>query len=346
VAIAACLLLLAAESPARATPSSRLVYSRTADSAACPDEEALRQAVTKRFGYDPFFAWAKQTVSVQIWRSDGHYRSRILVIDERGVARGARELSSDSADCADLFGATALAVSIALDASARLAADSAAAPAPAAASSEQPASPPAPEVPSPQAAGMFSAPADAPAPGASPPDAGHARSAAHGAIHAFAGVDLLGSVGMQPSLAGGTAVYVGLRRSAFSAALEGQLDAPASVDVTATGGRVTSSIVAASLVPCFHVAFGSACLVGSLGEVRASGSGVADPASSTALMAAAGGRLGAEIPLSEGLFLRLHGDLLANLSPPTLRLNRAVADEWTAPYVAGVFGGGLLVRFP
>jgi len=73
-------------------------------------------------GYDPFFPWAKQTIVVQVWREHQRLRARVQLVDGEGTSRGTRELtaSSDSADCAELFDATALAISIALDAAAAL----------------------------------------------------------------------------------------------------------------------------------------------------------------------------------------------------------------------------------
>ena len=108
---------------ASATPSARLVYSRSSDAESCPDQDAMQRAVATRFGYDPFFAWAKEIVVVQIWRGGSRYRSRVQVVDMQGIARGTRELSSDRDACAELFDATALAISIALDASAQKEAD-------------------------------------------------------------------------------------------------------------------------------------------------------------------------------------------------------------------------------
>ena len=101
---------------ALATPSARLVYTRTEDAASCPDESALRKAVEARFGYDPFFAWARQSVVAQISREGSRYVARVQLVDEQGLAHGTRELRSDDDTCADVFDASALAISIALDA--------------------------------------------------------------------------------------------------------------------------------------------------------------------------------------------------------------------------------------
>src|SRR6516225_97288 len=88
---------------AHASPSARLVYARSPDAATCPDEAALRKAVTARFGYDPFFPWAMQAVVVQVWRTPHGFASRVQAVDEHGLALGTRELSSEGQSCDELF---------------------------------------------------------------------------------------------------------------------------------------------------------------------------------------------------------------------------------------------------
>src|SRR4030081_2361177 len=88
------LALLTAVRSAHASPSARLVYARSADAASCPNETTLRRAVAARFGYDPFFAWARQTVVVQISRDGRRYTARVQLVDDQGLARGARELAA------------------------------------------------------------------------------------------------------------------------------------------------------------------------------------------------------------------------------------------------------------
>ncbi len=77
---------------ARATPTSRLVYSRTAEAATCPDEQALRRAVAARVGYDPFFAYANRTIVSALSRRDGAFVGTVDLIDE--VHRGDRPVSA------------------------------------------------------------------------------------------------------------------------------------------------------------------------------------------------------------------------------------------------------------
>jgi hypothetical protein len=337
-----CSLMLAAS--ASASPSARLVYSRTQLAATCPDEPALRKAVAARVGYDPFFPWAKQTVVVQVSHDHGAFTARVQVIDEQGVAEGTRELTSTQADCAELFDAAALAIAIALDAVAPPE------PPPAAGSaSTAPASPstPVPDAPVPEApppplvapeetvpsltSALSDGSADAP-PNAAPP---HRPSF-------FAGVDALGSLETAPSVDVGAAVFAGARYRFLSAALEFRVDAPASTTFPENTGSVSSWLYAGSLVPCAHYGIGSVCAVGMLGSLNASGD-ARESFSKNARFAAVGGRIGIELGLTERLAIRAHIDLLRNLAPASLYIDE---QHWTAGPVAGTAAAGLVVRFP
>ena len=312
--------------PAWATPSARLVYARAPDAASCPDETTLRSAVAARFGYDPFFPWAKQTVVVQMWRSDHRYRARVQMVDAQGMAQGTRELASDGDSCSTLFDTTALAISIALDAAAKL----------------EPPPPPEPASPPPGAV----PPEPAPAPqydDQSPPRPSEGPSPqAPGPWRGFAGAALLGSANVAPSLAAGFAAFGEARWHDASLALEARIDAPASMDV-APGGRVTSWIFGAGLVPCGHYAVASLCAVGFLGSLQAWSSNVSSPRADQALFVAAGGRVGLEWPLSDALALRAQLDVLRNVRPAAFQIDTQV---WSAPDFLVTAGAGVAVRFP
>jgi hypothetical protein len=315
--------LLAPSTRAIASPSARLVYSRSSDAGSCPDEEAMRRAVASRFGYDPFFPWAPRTVVVQVWRSASRYRARVQVVDEQGVARGTREISSDRDECAELFDATALAISIALDASAK------SEPPPAAPLPAAPEPPPTQQSlpPPPTDRAPVEEPPLAPAPAPKP--------------RPFGGVDVIGSAGTAPSPVIGGAAFFGVRVRALSLALEGRVDAPAST--SPSQGQIATWLIAGNLVPCLHFGPGSACLLGSLGQLRAFASSGSSPSSGTALFAAAGARLGGELRLSDVLALRMHADFLVNIDPCIVRLGGN--QVWPAPDVAGTLGAGLVVHF-
>jgi hypothetical protein len=326
--------------PARATPSARLVYSRTVEAASCPAESELRTAVATRLGYDPFFPWAKQAVIVQILRQRARYVARVLLLDEQGITHGAREFTSDQRACSDIFDAVALAISIAVDAASK-SNPSSEAPEPSSAppASSTPAPPPAPEPP-----------AELPPTAPGPPSEAHAGVPAVAStprVHVDVGIDALGSVGMVPSASPGVSAFARGRVNSWSLSIEVRADLPESKARAAElgGGRVEAWLPAVGLAPCFHVRYAAACALAMLGSLQASGQYI-DPRSSGATpFIAAGARLGVEVPESAMVALRIHVDGVANLHRARLMLGRS--DEvWPAPPFAGTLGAGVVVRFP
>jgi hypothetical protein len=313
---------LAVSTNAFASPSARLVYARAPEAAACPDESMLRKAVAMRFGYDPFFAWAKQTVVVQIWRDHGRHRARVQLVGETGVAQGVRELTSDQETCLELFEATALAISIALD----MTDTSAAAPAPAPPSLTEPETSPT------VAAATPPVQADA--------DVSSQRTLRTPRIRWTVGIDGVLDVDTSPSVAPGLAVSVRGRAGSLSMGVEALGDV--SVPSTLGEGRVESSVAAGALVPCGHVGVVFLCAVGELGRWTAWGLDVIGSQTRGTLFAEAGARVGLEWPLSETLALRLRGDALLNLHQSALEL---VGRSWPAPSVSYDAGLGLAITF-
>jgi hypothetical protein len=108
-------MTLLASSRAAATPTARLTLVRGAGADRCPDEDFLRKAVATRLGYDPFFAWARKTVIIEVSRTQGGFRGRAQIVDDKGVVLGERVLESKGDDCAEPMTALGLDISIALD---------------------------------------------------------------------------------------------------------------------------------------------------------------------------------------------------------------------------------------
>jgi hypothetical protein len=339
------LSLACAASTAQATPSARLVYTRSEDAARCPDEAALRKAVAARFGYDPFFAWARQTVVVQIWRDGsppaGRYMARVQLVDDQGVARGTREIRSDSDDCPELFGAAALAISIALDAS------SAAGPPPVERGVEHDAPSPEPPPPAPTDPSVRPpvAPSTEPRPRetATPPGATAAPSAFR------AGMGALAATFIGPNVAPGIVVFADVRARALSLGLELQADVstPAEVSLPESApptGQVASALFAGAVVPCIHYRSMFGCGLAVVGLLQAWGWGVAEAGSSGAPFVALGGRAGAEWPISPRLFVRVHVDVLANVTRASLAVDDQVV--WSVPPAGGALGVALGTSLP
>ncbi len=316
---------------ASASPSARLVYARAADTSACPDETALRKAVAARFGYDPFFPWAKQTIVVQVWRDRTRLRARVQLVGENGVTQGTRELTSDRETCSELFDATALAISIALDLTEPPAV--APAPEPAARAPAPPAAPQtSPGVTTEAAPWPPPAPRDADVPAQSPIRTPRVRWTLS--------VEGVVDVDTSPSVAPGLAVSIRGRMGALSVGVEALGDV--SVPSTLGPGRVESSVTAGALVPCGYIGPAFLCAVGELGQWTAWGLDVIGSQTRGTLYAEAGGRVGLEWPLSEMLALRIHGDVLANLHRSALEL---VGRSWAAQPASYTAGLGLAATF-
>jgi len=359
-ALAAPIASLATVSSAHASPSARLVYSRTAEAVTCPDEGALRKAVATRFGYDPFFPSAPKVVVVQMWRDRGRLRSRVQLVDEQGMARGTRELTSDEqASCASLFGATALAISIALDTldTAAASSDDASPTSDGGATAFSSSSTPAP-VPSttgaPPTAGISSSPVDAtPTPSASddraarettgpPPEAGSARNGRIAQWTIGLGVSVSSGTAPAPTLA--SAIFASIRWGRASLSIDGSAGESLPTHLGDPGQIVQSSLIVGDVAPCLHAGPLFGCALGTLGTLVAWSRDVANPQTQVRLFASAGGRVGLEWAVSAAFAVWLRADASADLTPRTFLVG---SDEtWsTWPIVIGA-GAGLAMRLP
>jgi len=313
---------------ARASPTSKLVYSRSVDADSCPDEQALRRAVAARVGYDPFFAYATRTIVASLTRRGQAFVATVDLVDEGGVSHGARELRSEG-ECRELLDAAALAIAIAIDPQS-LTRPAAAAPA----QDEPPAPAPPPAVvvtpPQPAADAPATAPPAPPSEGSEPP----------WSFDASAG--LAGSVGFAPGPSAGLALGADARWRWLSLGLEGRVDAPASTSGSA-GGTVSSWLVLGAVVPCAHLGSFFGCALVQAGSAQTSGSGVPDARSQALPWLAAGGRLGVHLHMTDDTLLRLHADVVANLDPMTLQLYGG--NVWPAPPVAASLGADVVLHF-
>jgi hypothetical protein len=322
--------LLAGSSAARAAPTARLVYSRTAGAEACPDEGEMRRAIAERVGYDPFFPWAQKTVVASMApASPQGFIATVSLVDEHGYSHGAREIHT-SGRCAELREAAALAIAIAID------------PQLLAPRAEDPPAPP----PSPPPV-----PPEAPAPPASPAPAARAPIAAAPALRAppspgppvmvegSAGV--VGSLGVAPLATVGLSLGVSARRGHGSLGVEARVDAPSPKSVQG-GGNVLFWLATAGLTVCGHAGPFLACALGQLGSMQTSGD-VAGAHPASYLWGAAGGRLGWTLPITETSGLRLRGDVLADLDRATIVLHLTALAP--APPVTGSLGIEYVLRF-
>jgi hypothetical protein len=308
----ACALLvfsLLTPRAASGAASARLVYVRGPGGEQCPQEQAIRAAVRMRLGYDPFYAWARDTLFVRVTQTDGVFRVQITLAGDDNTQRGAREISAREADCAAIVDAMALTISLAIDPTSIIGLPSTSAPA----SSENPApaTPSAPRGPTPSApdASAPTLPSPPPQPDA-PRTAFAVRRAEASAVQAWLGASTRVSLGTAPAAAVGGVLSADARWRALSLAIEGRADVDASGASSVQGVLVRSRVLVASLVPCIHLAHVFGCLVASVGYLTAQseGTGVSS-ITSNAPWWALGPRAGVDLPLSRAFALDAYAEV-------------------------------------
>ncbi|MEZ4410129.1 MAG: hypothetical protein R3A52_27180 [Polyangiales bacterium] len=342
----AALLVAPAASAQHNSPTAVLRYERGEGASACPDAQAVRDAVAARLGYDPFRESAPMTVRATITRHRRRLRGRVEVTDAAGAAVGTREIESSRRDCAEIASALTLAVSIVIDPlSLTRPAPAPAPPAPAPAPAPAPPPPPPPQP-------VVAAPAPPPpAPPPAPPRPPRSPSR-RPALEVTLGGGL--AFGHTPGLTGAVTASVGLRWSVVSLAIEGDhafLSTAAREDGGA--GEVQGSLSTGRLVPCLRQRLGArvdgaACGVVALGALGATAVGVDVSRPDTAFYAAVGLRLAARVALSPLLGLRVRADLLGALTPISLVIRDGTQElvVWSASPAALTAGIDLTATFP
>lgn len=309
-------------------PTASLRYTRGAGAERCPNAETLRSAVAARLGRDPWDQAAACTIIVAIAREGAGLRARVELRAGNGRVTGLREMTSVGQDCIELAAAVQLAISLAIDPL------SFTRPAKAASLGAS-----AQTIPGAAADRVEARRAEKPA----PPAVAKTPAEQDPGLRVEISLGGLAALGSAPSVAGGFALQGRLRWGKWSAALEGRIDLPAYQEIP--GGEVSSSLLMAGGLGCLHVRSFFGCGLAYVGALRAAGHDVPLPRRTTLLYAAAGARLGFEIPLYSVLSLRLSGDLLATLTRITLRESGGPAEYWTTPPLSGAFGAAAVGRF-
>ncbi len=310
---------------AEAAATARLVYSRAHGAESCADEEALRRAVASRIGYDPFFPWATKTIVAGMApTAPAGFVASVNLVDEHGMEHGTRALRTEGS-CSELLDAAALAIAIAIDPLSLAAAKPAAA------------EPPRGEVAAPSAAPVYPSTTFA-----TERIAVGERAVSPPGLVVQGGAGAVASTGVAPLPAVGFTAGVAVRRRGLSVAIEGRIDAPASAAAPG-GGRASSWLAEAALLPCAHAGPVFVCAVGQLGSMQVASKGVSNGGYDSVRWLAVGGRFGAQLPLGGEMGLRVWSDVVGDLEPTTLQLNHAMV--WQAPEVASSLGADVVVQF-
>lgn len=303
----ALLALTSVTRVAEAGLSARLVYLRAGTAEGCPDQSALKQAVARRLGYDPFLLSASHTVIAEVSGNGDALKARARLLDDAGIVLGSRELSaSGSEGCSELLASLALAISLTLDPMAPAAVESE--PAPAAdhgsLSTDKPVRPSAESTILPRRAPLARTP-----PVDAPPQP--KRVPLHWRLRA----GVLATAQWVPALSPGASLGASVRHGAW----ELGLDAAGVASQTQRSDQGLSakvSLAYLALSPCLRIGMAGVCAFGSLGRYAALGSGVAQPRAGDHWHGAAGVRLMTELSLSARWSLIAVADGVRTLSRP------------------------------
>ena len=304
--------LAATSRPALASASAHLVYLRGPGAEQCAGEQALRAAVSARLGYDPFFAWAHETLFAEIQHADGAFHAVVKLVDENNLQRGAREISVRGDDCSVVIDAMGLTISLTID------------PASVIGRSVQQHPDPEPSVDAAVVTPSLPPPRQVinPAPPRAP------------GLSLHAGMGLIGSMYAAPAPTAGAIAFVGLAWRALSLDVEARADYPATGDGNLPGGsRVRTWLFAGSLVPCVHIGFAFGCVVVGEGALGAAARSV-HQTEKYGPWSAIGGRLGVEWgPFGPPLSLRASAELLGIPTRDSLAVDDApvyLVPPWSA----------------
>ena len=207
----------------------------------------LRNAVSARLGYDPFFPWADRTIVARIEAEHGVVRGSVELLDEQGLVRGSRKLQARETQCEELVSGMALAISIAVD------------PTSLDRGGQTPAAASAADEKDPEGEDWAAAQRTPSDPSAhlprDVPDLVHRESAPPGKPPALVPeLDLGGAVsaGLAPSVGVGPLFELGARLGSVSAGITGLYQFV--LDRAAGAGRVSSSYAEGGLIGCYHFA--------------------------------------------------------------------------------------------
>jgi hypothetical protein len=300
------LLALLAALPAAAALSARLVYLRSGTAETCPDQAALKKAVARRLGYDPFLVAARYTIVAEVSGNGGDLRARARLLDESGIVLGSRELLGKGTDCAELLASLALAISLTLDPMA-------------------PATDTGPEPPEERVAAEDSAKPGPVEPVVTPelkreltperkaPNTTPIQTIKTTSLSLQAG--MLGSVGWVPALSPGAELGLVLQHRRWSLGLDA-IAVASQTRASAEGLSARVSVAYAAVSPCFWVSAVGVCALGTWGRYAGQGEGVDAPRAGNHLHSAAGARIQALLPLSARWSLGMHADGVLILTRP------------------------------
>ncbi len=320
-----CAAAVARAEPVSVSGSARLRYELGPGADGCPDEQALRNAVAARLGYDPFSDAAPRTLRARVESAGAERVATVRMEGADGKSLGERRLTSRAADCGELAAAMQLAITIAIDPLVLTR--------------------PAPELTPPPPPVVDTPPPPPPPPPASTEPERYAfhpqvRQVPEEELEPAApldwglGVGPLASTGA-PRLAVGAHAFVELRYKRFSLALEGRADLPAGIRV-GQDGEVSTWLAGGGLTPCVRWEVFGVCAVAMAGLQGGSASNLPEARSVSTPLFEVGARAMADLRLTKVFSLRFHLDGRVPVTRTTLTVSGTPV--WSTPTLAAALG--------
>jgi hypothetical protein len=297
--VALCLVSSIARAEPRRADPAQLTYTRGKGAGSCPDVEALRDAVVKEMGYDPFRPDAPQKLDVTIERRAGELSVAMSLRAEDGGILWETNSMRSRGDCGSLVKAVGLSIAIHLD------------PIESAPCPVCPA-PPAPAVPPPAPRPVVSPPVEE-VPPSKPADA--AGDAAPHRPQVFVGAGALLALQAPFAISPAGTLFVGVRWPHVSIAVEGKGSLSNTVGIVSPRVNISSATAGAALSAHVGMLFGCGA-VGAGAIVVNERSGIApfQPLKPFAAVNAAL-RAGVEVPIAGHLALRGYAEIVGALTP-------------------------------
>jgi hypothetical protein len=278
----------------------------------CPSAAELQAKIVAQLGYDPFESpgSGSQQVRVEIGHLGAGAEARIQWLDESGAIQGERRLSSPDKDCAELATGVAFATAVQIQLS---------------------------------AASIAPPPAPPPAPAPRPPPPPPPRRAVTAAGRSWlVGAGALARFGRQPGVAPGVRTFASLGGRAWAVQVDAHATLP-TANIGASGAGFSARELGLGAAPCLRRGAVDACALGALTLLSVQGEGVDQPKSPSAVGFGVGVRLQVTLPWRDRLAAVIHADLLAQLAPREVLLNRE--SVWSTAPVAAAVGLDLAAIF-
>ena len=324
--IVLCLMGATWPAPVGSTPKQRfrLEYA-VAPGLRCPAMAQLMSEVSSRMAHDPWRRRARRVIYVQVTSTVAGMEALIWVRQATGRKVGRRTFRSVEGDCGELMEHVAFHLALVMD--------------PLGVRTIR--KPREKKKPQPKSVPVSRPPTPIKTPGVRS-GATVGRRLDRLAI-SVGGIFAMGAAA--GGLSGGVTAQIRYRFWKMSVGLEGRVDLPGYDDIDGVkDGRVGTTLMAASVLPCFHRRWLAVCGVLTAGAIRGQSRKMIPPKIEHLPYLAGGVRVGAEIDLSTTFSLRVYGDLAMPV-PVTFGDDPGQQVLWTTPVINGGLGLALSAGF-